>query len=297
MTPHGFIGYSGGKDSTLVTHLVFEMIANLPPSKRSRTVHVVANDTLVESPFVLEHLKVSVSEIANAADAFDLPIKTKITCPSLDQTFWVNLIGRGYPTPNSTFRWCTSRMKIFPTNQYIKSQVSKCGRTILLLGVRRSESNSRRKSVNKYDNGERLHPHNDLAGCMIFRPIVELSSDDVWEFLASNDPPWGSSHLKLIGLYRNAIGGDCPVVTQLSDVPSCGSSSSRFGCWTCTVVKKDRSLEGFIQSGFDEFSPLLDFRDWLVSIRNEKSRRLARRRNGTSYYIQKRKICTRPLYN
>lgn len=90
----------------------------------------------------------------------------------------------------------------------------------------------------------------------------------------------GGSHLKLIGLYRNASGGECPVVTSKDDAPSCGTTSSRFGCWTCTVVEKDRSLEGFVESGYAEFTPLLDFRDWLASIRNEKDRRQARRRDG-----------------
>lgn len=171
-------------------------------------------------------------------------------------------------------------MKILPTSRYIKSQVDEAGQVILLLGVRRSESATRAASVGRYDNGERLNKHNDLQGCMVYRPIVELETDDVWEFLALNEPPWGGSHLKLIGLYRNASGGDCPVVTQKSDAPSCGTTSSRFGCWTCTVVEKDRSLEGFVESGFTEFGPLLDFRDWLVSIRNDKDRRQARRRDG-----------------
>lgn len=115
---------------------------------------------------------------------------------------------------------------------------------------------------------------------MVFRPIVEMTTDDIWEFLGENSPPWGGSHSSLIALYRNASGGECPVVTQKSDAPSCGTSSSRFGCWTCTVVEKDRSLEGFVEAGFAEFTPLLDFRDWLASIRNDPTRRMARRRDG-----------------
>jgi len=98
------IGYSGGKDSTLVAHLVFEMLLSLPPSQRTRQVHIVANDTLVESPLVVEHIIDSIEEIANAASAFSLPIVTKITRPAADQSFWVNLIGRGYPSPNRSFR-------------------------------------------------------------------------------------------------------------------------------------------------------------------------------------------------
>lgn len=274
------VGYSGGKDSTLVTHLVFEMLMALPPSKRRRQVHIVANDTLVESPLVVQHITTSLSEIRDAASAFGLPLVTSITRPALDQSFWVNLIGKGYPSPNRSFRWCTDRMKIQPTSRYIKDQVDATGQVILLLGVRRSESATRSGSVARYDNGERLNRHNDLTGCMVFRPIVELSTDDVWEFLSMNPPPWGGSHQKLIKLYRDAGGGECPVITQKSDAPSCGTSSSRFGCWTCTVVEKDRSLEGFVESGFIEFGPLLDFRDWLVSIRNDKDRRQARRRDG-----------------
>lgn len=274
------IGYSGGKDSTLVAHLVIEMLMGLPPSERKRPVHIVANDTLVESPLVVQHIIFSITEIDEAALAFGLPVVTRITRPAPDQSFWVNLIGRGYPSPNRSFRWCTDRMKIQPTSRYIKSQVDVAGQVVLLLGVRRSESATRAASVSRYDNGERLNKHNDLQGCMVYRPIVELETDDVWEFLALNEPPWGGSHLKLIGLYRDASGGDCPVVTQKSDAPSCGTTSSRFGCWTCTVVEKDRSLEGFVESGFTEFGPLLDFRDWLVSIRNDKDRRQARRRDG-----------------
>jgi DNA sulfur modification protein DndC len=281
--PHPYpwiIGYSGGKDSTLVAHLVFEMLMALPPSERKRQVHIVANDTLVESPLVVQHIIDSITEIANAALAFGLPVVTKITRPAPDQSFWVNLIGRGYPSPNRSFRWCTDRMKILPTSRYIKSLADTAGQVILLLGVRRSESATRAASVGRYDNGERLNKHNDLQGCMVFRPIVELDTDDVWEFLALNEPPWGGSHLKLIGLYREASGGECPVVTSKEDAPSCGTTSSRFGCWTCTVVEKDRSLEGFVESGYAEFSPLLDFRDWLASIRNDKARRQARRRDG-----------------
>ena len=274
------VGYSGGKDSTLVVHLVFEMLMNLPRSRRSRPVHVVANDTLVESPLVARHMKDSLREIADAARAFGLPVETAITRPAPDQSFWVNLIGRGYPSPNRRFRWCTNRMKIQPTSRYIKSRVSEAGEAILLLGVRRNESAARGASVGRYDNGARLHRHNDLAGCMVFRPIVELSTEDVWEFLACNAPPWGGSYGKLVALYRHALGGECPVVMQKSDIPACGATSARFGCWTCTVIEKDRSLEGLVESGFGEFAPLLEFRDWLASIRNDRTRRQLRRRDG-----------------
>lgn len=274
------VGFSGGKDSTVVTHLVLDMLLALPPSERTRPIHVVSNDTLVESPLVMGHISRVQDEIRSAADAWRLPIKVVTTTPDPSATFWVNMIGRGYPSPNRSFRWCTDRMKILPTSRYIKDQVASSGEVILLLGVRRDESATRAGTIARYDNGERLHRHNDLAGCMVYRPIVDLTTDEVWEFLATNSPPWGGSHTSLIKLYRDAGGGECPVVTSKSDAPSCGSTSSRFGCWTCTVVEKDRSLEGFVEAGFSEFEPLILFRDWLFQIRNEPSRRMARRRDG-----------------
>lgn len=283
LQPHPFpwiVGFSGGKDSTLVAHLVFDLLLSLPPDERRREVHIVANDTLVESPLVVRHIDEAQAEMRAAAEAWRLPVHVVTTRPDPDATFWVNLIGRGYPSPNRNFRWCTDRMKIQPTSRYIRTLADRSGQAILLLGVRRDESATRSGSVTRYDNGARLNRHNDLVGCMVFRPIKELTTEQVWEFLGSRLPPWGGSHAALIRLYRNALGGECPVVTQKSDAPSCGTSSSRFGCWTCTVVEKDRSLEGFVEAGFAEFGPLLEFRDWLISIRDDPARRLAHRRNG-----------------
>lgn len=274
------VGFSGGKDSTVVAHLVFDLLLSLPRSERRRPVHIVSNDTLVESPLVMAHIATVQQEMREAASAFDLPITIVTTRPDPDATFWVNLVGRGYPSPNRTFRWCTDRMKIQPTSRYIRDQADRAGQAILLLGVRRDESATRAGTVARYDNGQRLNRHNDLTGCLVFRPIVDVGIDEIWEFLGARRPPWGGSHDALITLYRNALGGECPVVTQKSDAPSCGTSSSRFGCWTCTVVEKDHSLEGFVEAGFAQFAPLLDFRDWLVSIRNDPERRMARRRDG-----------------
>jgi len=279
------IGYSGGKDSTLMVHLVMEMLLNLPRSDRSRKVYIISNDTLVESPFVINHIDQTHKTLENASAAFRLPVEMVITRPQGDQTFWVNLIGRGYPSPSRTFRWCTDRLKISPTSSYIMSNISKSGKVILLIGVRRDESAARASRIKKYGEN-RLHKHNDLHNCLVYRPILDITIEEIWETLSMLRPPWGGSHADLIKLYRNADGGDCPMVTQKSDAPSCGSSSSRFGCWTCTVVKKDKSLQGFVDSGFEQFIPLIEFRDWLYEIRNDSSKRLAIRRGGKITYLQ-----------
>ena len=45
-------------------------------------------------------------------------------------------------------------------------------------------------------------------------------------------------------MYQGATsGGECPLVVDTS-TPSCGTS--RFGCWVCTLVDQDRSMEAMI---------------------------------------------------
>lgn len=276
------IGFSGGKDSTLVAHAVFDALLAVTPSDRTRDVHMVSNDTLVESPLVIAHMSTVQKQIENAAKNLGLPITVVTTHPDTEKTFWSLLIGKGYPSPNQSMRWCTDRLKIQPTSTYILNNISKHGAAIVVLGVRKDESNSRRSSIDKFQNMENsnLTPHSALPGAFIYRPIVDLTLDDVWEILGKNPPPWGGTHDNLIQLYRDAGGGECPVVLSQEEAPGCGTSSSRFGCWTCTVVEKDKSLQGFIDVGNHHFKALVDFRDWLKEIRNKPEHRQVERRNG-----------------
>ena len=119
----------------------------------------------------------------------------------------------------------------------------------------------------------------------MFAPLADLDDEDVWMTLMQRKPPWGGTHRSLITLYRNAGGGECPLVMTREQAPSCGSSSPRFGCWTCTVVKKDRSLRGLIDSGYAEaerMEALFDFREWLIEMREDNANRLPVRRNGNA---------------
>lgn len=130
-----------------------------------------------------------------------------------------------------------------------------------------------------------MNPHNSITGCLIFAPLAEFDDEDVWLMLMQRPPPWGNSHNELITLYRNAKGGECPLVLTKEDAPSCGTASPRFGCWTCTVVKKDRSLQGLINSGHRDsqvFENLFRFREWLIELREEDTNRQHVRRDGNT---------------
>lgn len=289
------IGYSGGKDSTLLVHLVLEVLSDIPKSERKREVWVIGNDTLVESPLVIKHLKDSIKKIERAAVAYGMPVKIKITEPEVEKNFWVNLIGRGYPPPTRTFRWCTNRLKILPTAKFVEEKIDENGEVILLVGTRRSESANRARTIKKYESEGRLSKHNDIPSCSIFKPIVELDIDDVWEYLATQKPLWGEDHADLIQLYRDSAGGECPVVMSQDDAPSCGTTSPRFGCWTCTVVNKDKSLDGFIEAGFENFDHLSKFRDWLIEIRDIPENRMHRRRNGNVEFTKNGQLIRGPF--
>ncbi len=282
------IAYSGGKDSTLLVHLVWEMLLSIPKQERQRKIYVVGNDTLVESPLVINHLKKTIEIINEASCKYDLPITTQITKPYIDQTFWVNVIGKGYIPPTRNFRWCTDRMKIVPTNRLLKRLVNEHKQTILLIGTRKSESQNRRRNMKKYGvEADTMNPHSSIQDCRIFAPLADFDDEDVWKILMQRNPPWGGTHRNLITLYRNAGGGECPLVLTKEDAPSCGTTSPRFGCWTCTVIKKDRSMRGVIDSGHEEqekFKALADFRDWLLELREEETNRMLVRRDGTTKY-------------
>lgn len=253
------VGFSGGKDSTSVLSLVYSALMQLPESDRHKHVYVVASDTLVETPVVVDMI-IKVLDRINAQGKKDhLPISAHPVYPKWDQTFWVNLLGRGYPAPTKSFRWCTERMKIDPVSDFITGKVAEFGEAIVVLGSRSQESASRAQVIAKHKiEGSALNHHTSLPNAYAYLPIEDWSADEVWMYLMGAPTPWGGDNQELFELYKGSNQGECPLVIDTS-TPSCGNS--RFGCWTCTVVTEDRALQGLIESGEKWMKPLLDFRN------------------------------------
>jgi len=276
------VGYSGGKDSTAVLQLIWSVLTDLPSNVRSKPVHVISTDTLVENPIVAKWMTNSHHLMKQAATQQTLPIIPHLLTPALHDTFWVNLIGRGYPAPKQKFRWCTDRLKIKASNTFIHNIVKSNGETIVILGTRKAESASRSQTMKKYEKKRvrnRLSPNSTLPNSLIFSPIEDWSNDDVWLYLMQIKNPWGNSNKNLLTMYQGASAdSECPLVVG-TDTPSCGSS--RFGCWTCTLVDKDKSMAAMIQNDEEKswMLPLLKFRDELGQ-KNDKYRRDFRRMHG-----------------
>lgn len=280
------IGFSGGKDSTTVLQMVFQALSKLPKKQLAKEIHIICNDTLVENPAIVEYSDKQLTkiEIAGKEQLFssnpDLFKVAKLT-PKLEDTFWVNLIGKGYPSPNRWFRWCTERLKINPTSDYIKHALQKNNNAIIVLGTRKAESTNRAASMEKYNEGNKLRNHR-LPNVYVYAPIADLSNNEIWAYLLQVKNPWGTDNKELLRLYGFACdSGECPFFIE-TGTQSCGKS--RFGCWVCTVVDRDKSMENFVENGHAWMKKLLDFRNWLYEIRQQSNQYVPKRINSNAKF-------------
>jgi DNA sulfur modification protein DndC len=227
------VGYSGGKDSSAVLQLVWLAVRELPVEQRRKPVYVVSTDTLVEQPVVAAWVDASHVRMRQAAAEQGVPITPHRLTPDRKDSFWVNLIGKGYPAPRTTFRWCTSRIKINPSNKFIRDVVRQSGEAILVLGTRKAESQHRARNMAQREKRrvrERLAPNGALPNSLVYTPIEDWTNDDVWLFLMQVKNPWGHTNKSLLGMYQGASAdGECPLVVDTS-TPSCGrTSTTNFG--------------------------------------------------------------------
>jgi DNA sulfur modification protein DndC len=286
------VGYSGGKDSTAVLHLVVNALALLSPTERRKPVHVISTDTLVENPVVAAWVDKSLISMRKFAEESGLPIIPHRLTPAIQDTFWVNLMGRGYPKPKPKFRWCTERLKIRPSNTFIRNVVRESGEAILVLGTRKAESSKRAGAMTRHEARrvrDRLSPNASLFNSLVYTPVEDWSNDDVWLFLMQYPNPWGIDNKDLLTMYSGASeDGECPLVVDTS-TPSCGDS--RFGCWVCTLVDEDRSMAAMIQNDQEKewMMPLLRIRNAL-DVEDDRPLRDYRRLRGNVQLFHDRPI-------
>jgi len=262
----------------MLASLVFDTLLSLPSDTRAKPISVVCTDTRVEIPAIVEMVEGTLERMRKCSLQHNLNVDVNLLKPTVEESFWVNIIGRGYPPPNRTFRWCTQRMKIDPVTTFVQQRIGHWGEAILHLGARRAESASRAQTMASREARNGLHRHPDLPRVWVSNPIEFLTTEEVWAYLLQKPNPWGGDNRPLYKLYASASNGECPIQIDTS-TPSCGNS--RFGCWTCTVVDRDKASEGLLASGDERMEKLIEFRETLLEYRDPANgKRDNRRMNG-----------------
>lgn len=284
------LGFSGGKDSTCMIQIIWNALSLLPNNKLRKKIFIISSDTLVESPKIVETVTDTLQKMEKSAKESNLPIETNLVRPKIEDSFWVCLLGKGYPAPSTTFRWCTDRLKIRSANTFIEERVSEYGEVIMALGSRKSESSTRAQVINAHHiDGTQLSHHSTLPQAFIYPPLQDFTTEDVWNYLLKNKmTPWNTNNRDLLSMYQDANAAECPLVVD-TNTSSCGSS--RFGCWVCTVVERDRSMENLIDSGETWMEPLLELRQMLKDTQDPEKKKEVRdlkHRNGNIIFWQDR---------
>jgi DNA sulfur modification protein DndC len=269
-----YLGFSGGKDSSAILKLTFLALQDLQIKKPKVTI--LYCDTGVDIPIIKSLVEKTLKKIEEEARIHCVPLHVKIVKPLVKDTYFSKVIGKGYPTPTNKFRWCTDRLRIWPIDKILKNVGSSLG-NVVLLGLRKGESVERDKTIIKHETEkDYFFRQSNNSKTMIYAPILNYSVEDVWATIAYNDIPKSIDATRLMQLYRQA-GGECPIIRDPKGTP-CGKG--RFGCWTCTVVRKDKSVQALVDEGYSDLKPLLEFRNWLIKVRDDPNYRSMKRRNG-----------------
>lgn len=264
------IGYSGGKDSTALLKLAYNAFSEI--KNPTKFVNVVYCDTGVEIPIVKDYVAKTFKELSKESKENNILINYKIITPPIEDRFFVKVIGRGYPSPTNKFRWCTDLLRVKPIQRMLKESVKE---SIVLIGVRKGESIERDRIILKhYLEDVYYFKQNNFSKTKLFSPILNYSTQNVWDTILNVRKPFGINGNELESMY-SFVKGDTEFVSKNKNF-----KEGRFGCWTCTVVRKDRAVKNLIDSGFKELKPLLEFRNWLYKVRDLESYRCRYRRNG-----------------
>lgn len=248
--------YSGGKDSTTTLLLALEYALEYP--KRIKQIEVVFSDTQVEIPT----LYLYATNFLRHLETHPVKPAIHIVKPPVEKTFWTLIIGRGYPAPHQKFRWCTDKLKIQPAEVIIKNQPAK-GNIAIITGVRFGESDVRDKRLNLScsrggECGQGMwFDHSKRLNALYAAPIASWRECDVWDYVNYVGPSLGYPTAELQDIYQG--------------------HNTRFGCWTCTVVRHDKTMQKITEKEEGKnLLPMFEFRNWLLEYSKDHKNRMFR---------------------
>lgn len=253
-----FVAFSGGKDSTLVLLLIIEFIKKF--SGINKDVSIVYCDTGVEIPIMRDYTIETLRRVEEFSKKNNLNLKIIIAQPDIKDSFFVNVIGKGYVPPSFMFRWCTDRLRTRPLQK-----VTNNSDNIIVLGTRLNESNERNRVLETNKISEFIFKQKNYSHSTVFSPIINYDVDEVWNAIdiLNNDEIIDLERLRF--LYKGFVGAK----EESEENPG-----GRYGCWVCTVVRKDKAGENLIKKGFTEIKHLMAFREILIDYKNDPLKRL-----------------------
>jgi len=173
----------------MLASLIFQAVLEVPPDARKKEIAVVCTDTRVEIPAIAGMVEECLDHMRKCSIEHDLNVDVNLLRPPPEESFWVNLIGRGYPPPNRTFRWCTQRLKIDPVTRFVENRIGRWGEAIIHLGARRAESATRAQTMGRRERRNGLPRHPRLPRVFVSNPIEHLSTEEVWAYLLQHRNP------------------------------------------------------------------------------------------------------------
>jgi DNA sulfur modification protein DndC len=271
------VSFSGGKDSTTVLQLVLGAIRDT-----GQKLYIVTADTLMEIPYFQQYVDAVRSRIQNYINRSGINAELITVRPKTEHSFWVSVLGRGYPAASMGFRWCTGRLKIDPITKFTR-QVTKGKDFSVFVGVRSAESPIRAR-IYKDKNYKPNH----------YAPILNWTSHEVWEYLLTEPCPWGDDHSEIVKVYRYSS-DEC----VYGEAQGVCVGNARYGCWACPLQSENQLDMIAYNTGEDRYRKLKRYKKLLVKCAANPNYRSRIRRNGDEgvgpFLVENRKLLFRDL--
>lgn len=280
------IAFSSGKDSSSLANLVLNTAREMKEKGfKPMPILVVHSNTGVEQPEIAQLAKDELAKMRTFAKKHGLEVEVRIGQPTLSASFPVRVIGgRGLPSFPDSRADCSTDWKVAVNTRLIDQAYKDLSKredvkdVVVMTGVRQDESIARDQRIKKRGEVAEGVWEND-AGKLRASPILDFTVDDVWEYLgycAAGVEESYSDFSDVMRIYAAAGGSSCVVVADMQSANRKSACGARFGCWACSRVATDRSMDNLIESDQARYSylrPLAALRNFISNTQYDWSRR------------------------
>jgi DNA sulfur modification protein DndC len=229
---------------------------------KEKELYIISADTLMEIPYFHNYFQDVQKRIQKYIAGTNLNASVVTVAPEHRDSFWVSVLGKGYPAAHMGFRWCTGKLKIKPIEKFVK-KITVGQDHMTFIGVRRAESPLRAKIYTRKD----YRPGK-------YAPILDWTAHDVWEYLLTEPCPWGD-HRRLIEVYRYSS-DEC----LYGEKQGVCVGNARYGCWACPLQSSTQLDMIALNTGDPRYKLLKEYKEILVGMANRHAYRSRIRRNG-----------------